>query len=433
MDLDSIIIAITLGLVSGILSGLLPSINSSLAFILFLPVIPNDPFSLICYAIISCIGSQFFGSQAVFYYKLPGESSSVPLLMEMHNLNNPFKIRKAIEITTIGSLVASIISILVVYSALSWGVFSGIRVPLIGKALVFLILVMIVILNPPKKWITNLFGLLTLVFFANYDHISVKIIPMLPTYFFNNFLAVLIILSMQMVWASISNNFSIQTADKVKTNKVTFLNILNKYKFLFTRYGILGCVVGIIPGAGATLSSYVSYSIEKSLKQPIESRIAAAETANNSAIISSWMPFLILGIPITSIEILLANHFAYYDFSLTNLQNHFEQVFLLSVILLLSTIVYTLLALFTNEIFYKILSNFIFKWYFALIMITLCISSYVWLERIAIESLVVHLITFVPLSYILHKLQISLFAVVLGMILSGEIVFSWTQVWQIYS
>lgn len=433
MDFYSLIIAVILGLLSGLLSGLLPSINPSLAFILFLPFIPNDPFFLICYAIISCIGAQFFGSQAVFYYKLPGESSSVPLLMEMHNLNDPYKIRKAIEITTIGSLVASVIGILVLYSTLSWGLFSGMRVPLEARALVFLVLVLIVILSPPKRWLINLFGLAALFFFANYDHISLNVIPLLPTYFFNNFLSVLIILSMQMLWAAISNTYSMQTADKTKTNKKTFLYILNKYKVLYAKYGLLGCVIGIIPGAGATLSSYVSYSIEKNLQQPVESRIAASETANNSAIITGWMPLLILGVPITSIEILLADHFAYHDFVLTDLQYHFEQIFILGIVLVVSTLVYTLLALFTNEIFYKILSKIIFKWYFAFIMITICILSYVWLERISIESLIMHLFIFVPLSFILYRLQISLFAVVLGFILSSEIIYSWTQVWQIYS
>ena len=67
---------------------------------------------------------------------------------------------------------------------------------------------------------------------------------------------------------------------------------------------VIGFVLGILPGGGATLSSMVSYAVEKrSAKEPrrfgrgaIEG-VAGPETANNAAATSSFIPLLTLGIP----------------------------------------------------------------------------------------------------------------------------------------
>jgi putative tricarboxylic transport membrane protein len=432
LQLDSsIIISVLLGLGSGFLAGLLPSITPSVAFILFLPFVPNDPFAIVCYAMVICVGSQFFGSQAIFYYKLPGETSSVPLLLEMHSLNDPHKIRNAIEITTIGSLVASFIGITVLWLALSWGWFNDLRLPLIGRSLIYVVLTLVVIFSPINRWPQNILALCILVFFANYAEISMNVIPELPIYFFSNFLAVLILLSTQMIWQVLSNPVKTQNSAP-ESGYRTYWQVLKKYKFLYARYGLLGSILGILPYAGATMSSYISYIIEKRFNQSTESRIAASETANNSAVIIMWMPLLILGVPITPIEILLAQHFAYYQFDITSIKNNIDMINVLSIILLISALFYTLLALKTNQVFYKILSQVVFKWQFALLMVFICILSYVWIQQIGIIMLAVHLIIFVPLSYLLYKLQVGLFTVVIGLIMSSEIYFSWQQFYQIY-
>lgn len=70
------------------------------------------------------------------------------------------------------------------------------------------------------------------------------------------------------------------------------------------RGGVLGFFLGILPGGGATVSSMVSYGLEKRVsktpqrfgKGAIEG-IAGPETANNAAATSSFIPLLTLGIP----------------------------------------------------------------------------------------------------------------------------------------
>ena len=71
-----------------------------------------------------------------------------------------------------------------------------------------------------------------------------------------------------------------------------------------TRGSIIGFLVGVLPGGGATISSFVAYGFEKRIsKHPEEfgkgaiEGVASPESANNAASTSSFIPLLTLGIP----------------------------------------------------------------------------------------------------------------------------------------
>jgi putative tricarboxylic transport membrane protein len=115
--MTDLLLTFCLGIISGILTGLMPGINILLGFMLFLPFVPLDPLCIVLYGIIARIGSQFFGSMAVLYLKIPGESSSYPVLMELKNLKNK-DIFKAVMLTNVGSLVATVISSIILFVVL---------------------------------------------------------------------------------------------------------------------------------------------------------------------------------------------------------------------------------------------------------------------------------------------------------------------------
>jgi TctA family transporter len=71
-----------------------------------------------------------------------------------------------------------------------------------------------------------------------------------------------------------------------------------------TRASVIGCVSGLIPGMTATIGSMSAYRL---LPGTAAQRIIAAESANNAAIITALLPLLIIGIPITVDEIIVAN------------------------------------------------------------------------------------------------------------------------------
>lgn len=72
------------------------------------------------------------------------------------------------------------------------------------------------------------------------------------------------------------------------------------------RSSLLGFLVGVLPGAGATIASFLAYGLERSLA-PLRERerfgkgslrgLAAPEAANNAACTGSFVPLLTLGIP----------------------------------------------------------------------------------------------------------------------------------------
>lgn len=66
----------------------------------------------------------------------------------------------------------------------------------------------------------------------------------------------------------------------------------------------MGFVVGVLPGAGATIASAMAYTVEKRLsdtdgtfgKADIRG-VAAPEAANNASANASFIPMLTLGVP----------------------------------------------------------------------------------------------------------------------------------------
>jgi putative tricarboxylic transport membrane protein len=75
-------------------------------------------------------------------------------------------------------------------------------------------------------------------------------------------------------------------------------------KWAIVRGSLLGFAIGVLPGAGATVSSFLSYTVEKKLGRRPElygtgdiRGVAAPEAANNSASGGSLIPLMTLGIP----------------------------------------------------------------------------------------------------------------------------------------
>ncbi|MDH5537166.1 MAG: tripartite tricarboxylate transporter permease, partial [Betaproteobacteria bacterium] len=75
-------------------------------------------------------------------------------------------------------------------------------------------------------------------------------------------------------------------------------------RFAFLQGSFIGFFVGVLPGAGSTIASFVSYGIEKAVsKHPekfgtgVVEGVAAPEGANNSETGGALVPLLTLGIP----------------------------------------------------------------------------------------------------------------------------------------
>ena len=75
---------------------------------------------------------------------------------------------------------------------------------------------------------------------------------------------------------------------------------------VISRTSVLGFIIGVLPGAGATIASFLAYGTEQRLAGPEKGKLfgkgsvrglSAPETANNAAATGSFVPLLTLGIP----------------------------------------------------------------------------------------------------------------------------------------
>jgi putative tricarboxylic transport membrane protein len=79
---------------------------------------------------------------------------------------------------------------------------------------------------------------------------------------------------------------------------------MRRCRFAFVNGSVVGFLIGILPGAGSTIASFMSYGIEKAVsKHPEEfghgaiEGVAAPEGANNAETGGALVPLLTLGIP----------------------------------------------------------------------------------------------------------------------------------------
>jgi putative tricarboxylic transport membrane protein len=96
---------------------------------------------------------------------------------------------------------------------------------------------------------------------------------------------------------------SADTDRRIKTEFPTLAEMI-KLKATFLRSSLVGIVVGIIPGAGATVASFVAYGAEgqygkrgKELGSGIAEGIIAPQTAATSSVGGAMIPLLTMGIP----------------------------------------------------------------------------------------------------------------------------------------
>jgi len=85
------------------------------------------------------------------------------------------------------------------------------------------------------------------------------------------------------------------------------------------RGGLIGFVIGVLPGAGATIASFVAYGVERRVSKHPErfgqgaiEGVAAPESANNAATAGAMVPLLALGIPGSSTTAVLLGAFVLY-------------------------------------------------------------------------------------------------------------------------
>lgn len=297
----SISLILLLGLVSGILIGLLPGLPAYIGPLIIFPFVSHlDIDQILAYWLTTHIGSQYFGSVAAILLKIPGEASSLVYIKDLDRLNINQRldlIRQTAWGSTVGTLTALAVMLIVYYL----GFANGLLHLTSNNVKISLLLILMFVMC----WSTEHKRLSFLLFFIGF-FFAEKSNHELPTWIFTmqkyttDMTLFGLILSFFIIPEFIRELGRSHNTDIVKVQKNTISKLDLKAIFKGTW---IGSIVGLIPGPSHILGGIVSYNSYK--KEETTKKIISAESANNSATITSLLPFLYVGLPITLSEFLL--------------------------------------------------------------------------------------------------------------------------------
>ena len=310
-----VFLMVIVAIVLGTIFGALPGVSATMAVALGLPFTYSmDPAPAIVFLVAVYCSSITGGSITAILFKIPGVPSSAPTTFDGYPMAQRGEAGKALGIalgsSAIGGLFSAFCMLLLspqlTQAALSFG-------PADLFAITFMGLSILTCLDSDNILRTVISGLLGLLLacvgqdamyavqrmtFGSAQLIAgLEMIPVLIGIF-----------AVTEVLKQTRKHERLKAEQGVGGGSVsTKMPTLREWwgiKWLLARCSVVGTLIGILPGAGATIASFLCYSAETKLsKHPerfgtgIIDGVAASETANNAATGGSMVPLLSLGIP----------------------------------------------------------------------------------------------------------------------------------------
>lgn len=308
----SSIIWILIGVCVGILGGAIPGISPSMAVALLLPMTyAMSPTTALIMLMGIYIGANYGGSITAVAINTPGTPSATVTAFDGYPMLKKGRAGEAMGISLWASVFGGILSIFVL-------IFFS--VPLSKAALKFwpseyfalcIMGLTTVATLGGKNWqkaiCACLFGLLLNTMGLD-PTFGIKRFTFGVTKLFDGFEMVPVLIGLFALGEVLNNLEHYDPNEKIDKTKIDFnlpkLKYYWKLKWSIIRSGLLGCLVGIFPGAGGTIASFLCYDMEKRLsKHPEEfgqgapEGVAAAEASNSGSVGGAMVPMLTLGIP----------------------------------------------------------------------------------------------------------------------------------------
>ncbi|GGE60151.1 tripartite tricarboxylate transporter permease [Priestia taiwanensis] len=324
------------GVLIGTAVGVLPGIGPMSGVALLIPVtasltsglgLPADQAATSSIILLAGVyyGAMYGGSTTSILLNTPGESSSVVTTLDGYQMAKQGRAGSALSIAAIGSFVAGLISVIALVLlaepfsqlAISFGPAEYFSLMLLGlcavsglagKSMTKALLMTVVGLLLATIGIDAVSGVARF----TYDYTEL--------YSGIEFLTLAVgLFALGEVFKSIvekeRNDGDVAKITSIYPTKQE----LKQSAAPIARGSILGFLIGVLPGAGATLASFFSYSAEKKIsknkdkfgKGAIEG-VAAPESANNAASGGALIPLLTLGIPGSGTTAILMGAFIMY-------------------------------------------------------------------------------------------------------------------------
>jgi putative tricarboxylic transport membrane protein len=303
-----------IGVLLGVVVGILPGLGSAATIALLLPITYFlDTVSAIIMLAGIWYGSMYGGSITSILLRVPGESASVMVAIDGYELTKQGRAGVALGISMFSAFIAGLVGLVglglmaptLAEFALSFGPPEYFALTLLGLTLVgylasnsvlkalavtvFGLLLGTVGLDPVRSTARFTFGSLTL-------QSGIDLVPMVMGLF--GISEVFILLEQKLVAA-----MPVTVPKGLRAVLPTRQDWREARRSLGLG-SIVGFLVGLLPGGGATVSSYVAYAVAKRFAKPTQrfgagavGGVAAPEAAANAATCAGFVPLLTLGIP----------------------------------------------------------------------------------------------------------------------------------------
>ena len=308
-----------IGCLIGTLVGVLPGLGPVAAISILLPTTFNiSPVSSIIMLAGIYYGAMYGGSITSILVNMPGEAASVITCRDGYQMARKGRAGAALGISAIGSFIGGTVSVILLMVVAE---------PLAGMALAF---------GPPEYFALMTIGLVVVTFLAGKSMVKSLLMAVVGLFlgcigmdtisaqsrftmgftFLDDGLGLVPVImglyGMGEVFANLEGNLSVSIFEtKIKNIWPTKEDIKRCMGAILRGTG-LGFILGILPGGGAVLASFVSYAMEKKLsKHPDEfgegaiEGVAGPETANNAATGGAFIPLFILGLPFNVVTAIL--------------------------------------------------------------------------------------------------------------------------------
>jgi putative tricarboxylic transport membrane protein len=301
-----------IGSLVGTLIGVLPGLGPTATIAMLIPLVfKMSPTAAMIMLTSVYYGSMYGGSTTSILVNIPGESASVITCRDGHRMALQGRAGPALAIAAIGSFIAGTFAVVVL---------TVVGQPVASAALHF---------GPAEFFALMIFGLSTVASLAGGNvskaivttclglmiaTVGIDLVSGAPRYTFGNpflsdgidFIVVAIgVFAISEVVSTAKEVWEGTRAEVLKSGRVWVSWEEFRYSLpSICRGSVFGFLVGMLPGAGATLSTFLAYNVEKRVASHPERYgtgdirgVANPEAANNAASGASLVPLLTLGIP----------------------------------------------------------------------------------------------------------------------------------------
>ena len=333
--------AVSIGLIAGTVTGIVPGAGVMVAMVISTPLLMHfDIIQLLLFYMSLASMVQFTGTIPAVYLGVPGETNSLPAVIEGTKFNKRKMAKLAIGICAVGSVLGSLVAVGITYGLLS--VLVEHITLFFSNATKFYLYIFIIafclLVYNKRNILVNLFlcavGYMLSV--PGESDISPEFrytfgiedlqfgIPLIPV-----LIGFLIVPTIAKMLGSSNPNSFLPNIDIGLCKVMKYFR--KKLLASSLRGSVIGYLCGFVPGVSTVLSTNASYSFEKKLHPNNPGKLlVASETANNSGQFASMIPLLLIGIPITGSEIVLYSMLVdagWSPYQFDNISNNADMIF----------------------------------------------------------------------------------------------------------